>query len=209
MRTIMRVSVRMIFGLIVGLSVLGGCASSKTRTGVGDVDNPTGNYRTISAAPLRDTESARRWHAQGLKHLDAGDLEQAEKAFKESLEADVDFGPAHNNLGKVYFKKKDWYAAAWEFEFAKKLMPRQAEPWNNLGMVYEQAGELDRAVEEYRKAVGLDGENVSYQANLARALVRRGDKGDEVRRLLTVVVEKDSRPEWASWAREQLARLGE
>ncbi len=184
-----------------------GCGQPKARIG-DDVGNASGNYRTISASPLRDTDAARRLHEQGLKALDAGQIDEAEKAFKAALEADVDFGPAHNNLGKVYFKKKDWYAAAWEFEFAKKLMPRQAEPWNNLGMVYEQAGELDRAVEEYRKAIGLDGENVSYQANLARALVRRGDKGDEVRRLLTVVVAKDSRVEWASWAREQLARLG-
>lgn len=196
-----------IFSWSLGLLclLLSGC--SQTPATDATTQPATGNYRTISTNPLRDTDTAKRWQEKGLRLLDDNELDEAEKAFKSALEADVDFGPAHNNLGMVYFRKKDWYSAAWEFEYAKKLMPRQAEPWNNLGLVYEQAGELDRAVEEFRQAVSLDAKNLQYQANLAKALVKRGERTEEVRKLLQTIVDKDTRGEWVLWASQQLSRL--
>ena len=167
-----------------------------------------GNYRTIRAEPLRNTDAARRAHAQGLEHLDQKNLELARKAFERALTADVEYGPAHNSLGKVYYQQQDWYRAAWEFEYAKKLMPRRAEPRNNLALVLEQAGELDRAIELYREAVGLAPDNIRYRANLARALVRRGDRSREVRVLLEAILEEDTRAEWLSWASRQLESKG-
>jgi Flp pilus assembly protein TadD len=162
-------------------------------------------YRTVKADPLRNTDTAKRENLAGLEHLAQGDLESAEKAFSRSLAADVEFGPAHNNLGKVHYRRQDWYRAAWEFEYAKKLLPRHAEPANNLGLVLEQGGQLDRAVDEFRLAVSLDKTNIHYTANLARAMIRRGDRTDEVRDLLQQVVEKDTRPDWSIWARQQLS----
>jgi hypothetical protein len=31
-------------------------------------------------------------------------------------------GPAHNNLGIVYYRRKKYYLAAWEFQYAARLM---------------------------------------------------------------------------------------
>lgn len=188
-------------GLAATVLILGGCESVST------VDGPTGPYRTIRAEPRRDTDAARLANQAGLDHLAKGDLDKAAEAFGRALTADVEFGPAHNNLGKVYFRKKDWYRAAWEFEYAGKLMPRRAEPRSNLGLVLEEAGEIDRAVDQYREAISLDAGQIQFRANLARALVRRGDRTDEVRSLLQQVVEQDSRAEWQVWARQQLALL--
>src|SRR6056297_1233887 len=125
----------------------------------GDGEESVG-YKTVVAEPMRDTEAARRANQAGLEHLDSGQLDQAEEDFRRALTADVEFAPAHNNLGKVYFQQERWYKAAWEFEYARKLLPRYAEPYNNLGLVLERAGELDQAVENYRKAVSLDSDNV-------------------------------------------------
>ena len=191
-------------GLWLAAAVLGGgCWNQSSGT-------PSGHtYRTVTAEPLRDTEAAKRHNEAGLRLLADGQLDQAAEAFSRALTADVEYGPAHNNLGKVYYRKKDWYKAAWEFEYAGKVLPKHAEPRNNLGMVLEEAGELDRAVDQYRQAVGLDGDNIEYRANLVRALVRRGDRTPEVRSLLQQVLKQDSRPEWRSWARLQQARLGD
>lgn len=166
-----------------------------------------GSYTTVRADPARDTAAARTLNQRGLEQLEAGHLSQAESLFKQALTADVEFGPAHSNLGKVYFRQSDWYKAAWEFEYAAKLMPKRAEPRNNLGLVLERVGEMERAIEQYRHAMALDPESPEYRGNLVRALVRHGDRSDEVRQLLQQVVEKDPRRDWQTWARQQQIRM--
>jgi Flp pilus assembly protein TadD len=185
------------------LLAAGGCASSPWRS------SGEGSYQTVTPEPRRDTDAARHDDEVGLDLLAQGKLDEAAEAFGRALTADVEYGPAHNNLGKVYYRQNDLYKAAWEFEYAKKLMPRRAEPRNNLGLVLEQAGELDRAVEEFGQAVALGAGNIEYRANLARVLVRRGDRTEEVRSLLRQVIKQDTRSEWVVWARQQLAILEE
>lgn len=180
----------------------GGCQTGSTAA-----EGP-GNYRTIRTEPLRNTDAARRAHQEGLQHLDEGHRDRARRAFERALTADVEFGPAHNSLGKIHYQQQDWYRAAWEFEYAKKLMPQRPEPRNNLALVLEQAGELDRAIELYREAVGLAPDNIRYRANLARALIRRGDRSEEVRVLLRAILEADDRPDWLIWAKQQLESKG-
>lgn len=172
-----------------------GCASTAGET--------AGDYRTIRVEPRRNTDAARRENDAGLSHLGKGELDHAAAAFRRALNEDVEFGPAHNNLGKVHYRNRDWYKAAWEFEYARKLMPKHAEPRNNLGLVLEESGEFDRAADQYREAVALDPGDIQYRANLVRALIRRGDRTDEVRSLLKQVIEEDTRPEWVTWARQQ------
>ena len=181
---------------VIAACVAGGCANQPT--------NSTGGpYRTIRVEPQRDTEAAKRLNQVGLDHMAKGDLDKAVESFGRALEADVEFGPAHNNLGKAYFKKREWYQAAWEFEYARKLLPRHAEPANNLGLVMEEVGEFDKAVNSYREAVALD-PLIDYRANLVRAMIRRGDRTEEVRDLLQQVAAEDTRPTWQAWARQQL-----
>ncbi len=103
------------------------------------------------------------------------------------------------NLGKVYFRKRDYYMAALEFDYACDLMPRQAEPRNNLGLAWAKAGEFDRAVDLHREAVALDRESIEFRANLAHALVLRGDRTDEVRSLLRDILDRDSLPQRRVW----------
>lgn len=188
--------------LVLGIAwAMTGCAGGTSRNAAG------GEYRTVAVDPNRDTDAARRANEEGVRHLDAGDVKRATEAFERALSADIEFGPAHNNLGKVYYQQRQWYRAAWEFEYARKLLPRHAEPRNNLGLVLEASGELDRAVEQYREAVTLDSAVIAYKANLVRALVRRGDKTDEVRALLDELLTSETRPDWLTWARRQRAMM--
>ena len=75
------------------------------------------------------------------------------------------------------------YDAAHEYDAAARLMIRSAEPHNNLGLLLEEAGMLSDAVDAFEAAHQRDEENSLYLANLSRA-VRRGDRGEEVIRLL-------------------------
>ena len=145
----------------------------------------------------------------GLDLIEDERYDAAEKKLKEALTADITFGPAHNNLGLVYYKQKQLYKAAWEFEYAAKLMPRSPEPKNNLGLILEKVGKLDDAVDQFEAAVKIEPDNPHVIGNLARARVRRGSQDEKTRDLLRQIVLKDDRPSWIRWAKDKLGLMGE
>ena len=167
----------------------------------------TGDYETVAKNPRRDSDRARRENEEGLAALSQGNYAEAEAALRQALADDVTFGPAHNNLGMVYYHQQRLYLAAWEFQYAIKLMPNQPEARNNLGLVFEAGGKLDQAVEAYEEAIKLEPQNPQYVGNGARARIRRGESGREVKELLTRLAQIDVRPEWVSWARQQLSDI--
>ncbi len=189
--------------LLFALAASFGCAAENKSN-----SSATYNYKTMNPAPRRDSSVADAQNAKAVDFLEEGKLEEAEKLLKDCLTADVTFGPAHNNLGKVYFQQQKYYVAAWEFQNAIKLMPNQPEPKNNLGLVFEAVGKLDDAVKQYELAKGQEPDNPELTGNLARARVRRGDHDEQTRDLLTEITLKDTREEWVEWAKEQLALMG-
>ena len=167
-------------------------------------DQPMGEYETIQANPHRDTATAMRKNERALKHLESGDHGKAEELLQEALVADVTFAPAHNNLGHLLYLQRKYYLAAWEFEYAAKLMPTSGEPLNNLGLIYERVGRYDEATARYEAAMALNPDNQEFASNLARLQVRREQVTPEIAQALHEVVYKDDRPEWKDWAGEQL-----
>ena len=163
----------------------------------------------IVANGKRDTERARKEHERAFELIREHKYDEAEKICKRALQADIMFGPAHNNLGLVYYYQNKLYAAAWEFQNAVKLMPYQPEPRNNLGLVFERAGKINSAAESYAKAHEIQPDNPEFLGNLARANVRMGESNDETRRLLEELIMKDDRPEWRDWATVTLLRMND
>lgn len=186
--------------LLVTVCFVYGCHTPATR--------PTETYQTVGKDPQRDSEFAHQANARAAKLLAGGKSEEAEQVLKEALAADVMHGPSHNNLGKAYYELGKFYLAAWEFQYAAKLMPDQPEPRNNLGLVLERVGRLDEAVGSYAEAIKLAPDNIDALGNLTRARVKRGDGGPELRELLTRLAFRDPRPAWAEWARERLVLMG-
>ncbi|MCY2929857.1 MAG: tetratricopeptide repeat protein [Planctomycetota bacterium] len=164
-------------------------------------------YQTAAADPRRDTEKVRRLNEQGAALAERGQFEAAEKTLKEALAADLFYGPAHNNLGSVYFRQRKYYLAAWEFQHAAKLLPGKAQPRNNLGMVFEATGRTEAAVENYEKALAIEPGAFEPAANLARTLAQDGRKDDRTRALLEQVARTDPRPDWVAWAHDRLAAM--
>jgi Tfp pilus assembly protein PilF len=165
-------------------------------------------YRTLALDPNRDTDAARRHNANAIQFLKDSQPELAEAEFKAALAADLFFGPAHNNLGTLYYEQRKYYLAAWEFQYAVKLMPNSAEAKNNLGLVFEAVGKLDKAAEWYDKALALEPDSVEVIGNLARTYVRDKRNDARTRQLLDELVLKDTRPEWVAWAKDRLALMG-
>ena len=196
----LRISTK-ILPLIVLLVLVAGCSLRSTPGVPG--------YETVTGDPNRDTDAARAHNVKATELLDEGELDKAEAQLKAALASDLMFGPAHNNLGTVYMQQKKYYLAAWEYQYAIKLMPNTAVPRNNLGLVFEAVGRLGEAEENFEQARAIEPDNVEYLCNLARVLVRTNHKDDRTRQLLSDIVLKDTRPQWTSWARERLALMGQ
>jgi Flp pilus assembly protein TadD len=185
---------------IVLLSSLG-CQSWNT--------SPTEDFRPYAKNEKREPEKAAKLQSKAARLLQEGRYDEAEQELKVALAADLFNGEAHNNLGTIHFERKRYYQAAWEFQYAAKLMPNKAEPLNNIGMVMEEVGKLDDAAEYYEKAVTLEPDNIVATGNLARTYVRAGRRDKRTREVLSEVVLKASRPEWALWAKERLTSMGD
>jgi tetratricopeptide (TPR) repeat protein len=155
--------------------------------------------------PRRDSEAATKCNQLGFEAMTKGKIEKAEKYFKEALVKDIDFGPAHNNLGRLYFDQGKNYLAAWEFEYAIKVMPKRGEPYNNLGIVLEQVGKLEQAIDAYEMANLLCPNNNEVVGNLARIHWSKDKYSTRTRELLEQIIFIDSRPDWIAWAKEQVA----
>ena len=192
----MRISI--IIPLLI-VSVLAGCKSSPSQS-------PVIRYDTLP--PGQDDGNliaARQNHERGLKLYKEGKLDEAIEALKEALTADVTYGPAHNSLGTVYFDQNRYYLAAWEFQYAAKLMPRTPEPKNNLGLVFETVGDLGQANEHYAEAHDMAPDDVEIMGNYLRSQVRLGSRDAETRELLQDFLLRETRPEWLAWANRAIA----
>jgi tetratricopeptide (TPR) repeat protein len=204
-----------------GLAAAIGCAPWKAEPA---------KYETVPTSNRHDTKTAKKKHAEALKtledpagpfsrfvHLDpttdpaaaAEQLRQkhiakAEGLLNEALVADVTYGPAHNSLGMVYYAQNKLYLAAWEFEYAAKLMPDLAEPYNNLGLVYERAGKYEDAISYFSMALSRDANDPKVIGNLVRARLITGDKSGDLKTMISDLALYHPDPGWQEWARDQV-----
>jgi len=180
--------------IATALAACPGCASRRSKT----IDV------LAARSAQRDTARAIELNRQALAAQD--DLEQAESLLQAATEADVTFGPAHNNLGIVYFKNSKYYQAAWQFQYAAKLMPKNTQPLVNLGLVFEAVGQRDEAMAEYDKALELTSDDLAAVQCMARLLARTGQDPQREAQLVKQVALHSEDPTWQSWARFKLAK---
>jgi tetratricopeptide (TPR) repeat protein len=193
----MRISQLMLCGMLA--VALAGCGS----------DSPSATKKVVKldTAPEHDTGRARELNQQAATMIADRDFDGAENLLKQAIQIDPEFGPAQNNLGVVYFNQSKLYPAAQQFLLAASLMPRDPEPRNGLGLVFESAHRLDDAINYYDRARLLDPANLEYLGNSARARVRRGDQTQELRGMLQTIAAGDPRNDWNQWARDTLRHM--
>lgn len=158
----------------------------------------------VAVDPNRKTDVARRCNDLAASMLERGDLQGAQRELGDAIAADPTYGPAHNNLGLVYYRQKKLYEAAQKFQEAAALMPGKAPPRNNLGLVLEITGKIEDAAKAYEDAHALEPNSMEITGNLARTWVRLDRNDQPTIDLLKKVAQKDTRPAWSAWARQCL-----
>ncbi|MFO7892087.1 MAG: tetratricopeptide repeat protein [Longimicrobiales bacterium] len=178
-------------------ALLAGCAAAP------------GTRRPAQAAEDVEELLARHREAAGLfeEALEAGDRDERKRLYGQAIELDPSLGKAHNNLGLIHLSEGDYGEAVRSLREAARRMPSRPEPRFNLGYTYEVVGRLWSAEEQYRAALELAPDEPDYLESLARVLLRRGRRGDEVEELLRRALALESRPEHIEWIRERLEEI--
>jgi tetratricopeptide (TPR) repeat protein len=104
---------------------------------------------------------------------------EAERAYREAIRLRKDFSLAQESLAKLYFhlgllneqEREEQFRQA--IEAYRKLAggPLAAGVYNNIGYIYDQLGESEKASESYRKAVENLGDDLTSLAGLGTTML--------------------------------------
>lgn len=121
----------------------------------------------------------------------------------------------HHALGVFYLTQQKYPEAIREFETALKSSDRSAQIHNDLGAVYFEMAKaapkerrfepLARALEEFTKALELDGNLLEALFNKSLALQELSPR--QAKESWTLYLQKDPSSPWADEARRNLARI--
>jgi Flp pilus assembly protein TadD len=108
---------------------------------------------TVSFAA--DPNDYRLHDALGADYWSRGELEGAEREWRETLRLEPNSTEPLNSLGVLYAQQKRFDQAMPLLEKALRLNPKDAAAHLNLGAAYAEMGKMDRAEEQFRATVLL------------------------------------------------------
>lgn len=171
--------------------------------------------RAALEALLRESpRSAELWATKGDLFLDYGDVAEAERAFVTALALDPDEPGYHVRLGRLLAARyggRRHREAAEELRLALTLRPGWSELCFELGVVLQESGDFDGAIEALRAYLSRapDGENASAAAARIDDLQRQRPEPPEVEQLVARPPEGVSPEAWEHfklaqvWLRER------
>lgn len=124
-----------------------------------DWNDPVTLFETAAQAHPR---SARAHMELGTAYGAAGRVDDAIRAFHESVAIKSDYGAAWYNLANLYARERRHEKAIETYEIALEHSPKLVPAWFNLGMVYRIMGDLSRAQGAFARATEIaprDGES--------------------------------------------------
>lgn len=127
---------------------------------------------------------------RGNQAMVAGDLEAAEKLFRQGLAGDPEHVELRLNLGLLKARQGDVQAALSEFVSAAEADPTNAQAQHDIGTSRLALGQAEEAVAAFREALELQPGYPSAQFNLASALGAL-ERWSEVEAAVAPVLERD------------------
>ncbi len=120
---------------------------------------------------------------------DRGEVGEAIAHYRQAVEIEPDYAPAHHNLGRALAGRGEVEEAIAQYRKALRIKPDYAEAHTNLGDVLTGRGEVDEAIVHYRQAVEIRPDYVEAHNNLGNALAGRGEFDEAIahyRRVLEI-----------------------
>jgi protein O-mannosyl-transferase len=154
-----------------------------------------------------DTSYADAHNNLAVAFLRSGELEQAIAHYKQAVAIKPGSAEMQFNLGNALARKGDWAGAIACYKAAlstERDSVKAAKVRNNLGGALERMGKSDEALEQFIKAVQINGSYPEAHCNLARMLAQQGRRDEAVAHLKEAL---RLRPGYEQ-ARKQLRELG-
>jgi tetratricopeptide (TPR) repeat protein len=129
--------------------------------------------RALAAKPIPGDASDILYNVGNL-HLGKGDLDRAERAYREALEEGPSNARAMNNLGTLYLRRRSPEEAERFFRRATGASPDYAGAHLNLGMAMMLQGKRAEARDAFRRALEID-----PSLDVARRLIGDSSPGDD------------------------------
>jgi Flp pilus assembly protein TadD len=153
------------------------------------------DFRLMSVKAVQEAGAGKQAELQtAFKHAleltQAGNLDEAEAAYKELLAKQPDIPEVYHNLGYVYGQKKDWAQAEASYQKAMELKPGYAEAITALAKLYQDNGKADKAMELMSKAAADYPEDAKLLFNLGIFYLNAG-QSEEARKAFEKVATLD------------------
>jgi Tfp pilus assembly protein PilF len=124
----------------------------------------------------------------GLSSWKAGDLTNAEDAFKQALTLDTTHVKSYLNLSRVLIESGQPDSAMGYLNTVLRIDEGLGEAYRLIGRVHDAKGELVEAVTAYHEALSLDSTDVWSMNNLGLVLIHQGAFDEALRPLARAVV---------------------
>ena len=120
------------------------------------------------------------YHNIGLAHVELGQVDEAEIAFKAAIDLRADNAASYTGLAGIYNSQRRFAEAAEMSAEAARLSGGGAGATDpvavyNQGVIYWNAGAFPEAKEQFEQAVALDPSNADAHYQLAMASLNLGD----------------------------------
>ncbi len=132
--------------------------------------------------PIDRELEAEDWYELGCA-LQSESPNQAEEAFRRTVDLDPGHSDAHVNLGVLLHERSDLEGAEMRYRLAARANPANATAAFNLGVVLEDQGRCDEAFEAYQAAIESNPSLADGHYNLSRLYEQLGDRPAALRHL--------------------------
>jgi tetratricopeptide (TPR) repeat protein len=112
----------------------------------------------------------------GIAYHQMLQLDNARKSYEQAIKVKPDYVEAINNLGTVYYAKKNFRRAMSWYNRALKLAPAEAKSasiYMNLGTAQFARKQYEKATESYQTAMKLDPDVFEHHGNFGVILEER------------------------------------
>ncbi len=178
-------------------SMLNGGPRAELKRKIAFVYNKTSDFdrsRELTAEGLEmvenDTERAKLLRVRGWTDIKTGEYDSAQEYLLDALnlckelEKAEELAESYNALGTLSFNRCDYDRS---IEYFREALSNHhdllgvSKTYNNLGNVYDDLGELNKALEYYEKSLDISrkiGENYNIAASLNNLGIIHWEKGD-------------------------------
>ena len=133
--------------------------------------NPTESMKSseqmLIEAAKKNPKDPKGYYLLGTFNLNHNKLDDAIEAYKKAIAINDNHGPSLENLGYVYYRKKDYDNALTYLNKAVAVIPDTATLHNTLGAVYMAKKIYPEAIKAHKKAIELQPDYYSAYYNLA------------------------------------------